>query len=303
LPRPIGSLIASFLLSLVLLGATAATSSLAQQRPAVIPSPLAQLTRLAEDTYAWQYGGYTTMFIVTSEGVILADPIGQPDPREPELLKAVIKSVTDQPVVYLVNTHGNSDHAFGGDTFADTATLVGTPRAAEKLAALNSPRHPVPTMLVTDHQQIQLGGAIVHLYNAGVGYADDHLIVYYPARGIMHAADFIPVREMAFRDLQSVVNVDAWVNQIAWVEGFDFDVFIPGHGELGDKTSVTAFRNFVLDLGSAIRSARARGLGDNTDEMVAAARAELAPRYGTWENFESSLPLNIAGIIRVWASQ
>jgi hypothetical protein len=35
--------------------------------------------------------------------------------------------------------------------------------------------------------------------------------------------------------------------------------------------------------------------------MVAAVRAELAPRYGTWNGFANGLAANIRGVIRWWA--
>jgi hypothetical protein len=45
-------------------------------------------------------------------------------------------------------------------------------------------------------------------------------------------------------------------------------------------------------------AARAAGLPGNSDEMVAAVRAALAPQYATWGNFDSYLAENIAGATR-----
>ena len=44
------------------------------------------------------------------------------------------------------------------------------------------------------------------------------------------------------------------------------------------------------------------GLADNSDQMIARVWADLAPAYGSWNGFDTTLPLNIAGSIRWWSS-
>jgi glyoxylase-like metal-dependent hydrolase (beta-lactamase superfamily II) len=205
--------------------------------------------------------------------------------------------------VYLIYSHGNPDHAYGADVFTDTATLIGTPEAAAKLAALNSDRHPVPTMLLTAPTRLELGGVALDLYPAGNTQGDDHLIVHYPARRVLFAVDFIPVNRLVFRDLAGTPSLDDWVTALDWIEALDWDVLVPGHGNLGNKATLQAVRTYLLDLQSSIRSARTAGLADNSPEMIAAVRGDLAAKYGSWENFESWLPENVSGVIRIWAGQ
>ena len=76
---------------------------------------------------------------------------------------------------------------------------------------------------------------------------------------------------------------------------------MPGHGPLGTRDTVRQVRQYSLDLMAAIRSARAQGLPDNSEAMVASVRAALAPTYGSWAEFDSYLPENIQGIIRSWS--
>lgn len=44
-----------------------------------------------------------------------------------------------------------------------------------------------------------------------------------------------------------------------------------------------------------------QGLADNSPEMVEAVRTELEPSYGDWAMFAEWLPLNIEGLLRIWA--
>ena len=60
-----------------------------------------------------------------------------------------------------------------------------------------------------------------------------------------------------------------------------------------------------------MRARRAAALGLATvivrdeltpERLAEAVRAELEPTYGSWANFEEWLPLNIEGLLAIWAS-
>jgi len=79
---------------------------------------------------------------------------------------------------------------------------------------------------------------------------------------------------------------------------------VPGHPPIpGTKETVRQVRGYLEDLIAAVKAAQADGLADNSPEMVAAVRSVLEQEYGTWANFEEWLPLNIEGLLRIWAEQ
>jgi glyoxylase-like metal-dependent hydrolase (beta-lactamase superfamily II) len=53
--------------------------------------------------------------------------------------------------------------------------------------------------------------------------------------------DFIPVQSIAFRDLPDTY-LDDWFTSLKNVEAMDFNILSPGHGRLGKKEDVRAFR-------------------------------------------------------------
>jgi hypothetical protein len=60
-------------------------------------------------------------------------------------------------------------------------------------------------------------------------------------------------------------------------------------------------REYLEDLMAAVRAAQDQGLAENSPEMIEAVRTELEPAYGTWAMFAEWLPLNIEGLLRIWA--
>jgi glyoxylase-like metal-dependent hydrolase (beta-lactamase superfamily II) len=278
------------------------TAPVSAQQMGPVPQPFVELYQLAPDTYAWHWRGYTTFFVVTDAGVIAADPSALSDPRGADLFKAAIASVTDQPVRYLIMSHGNADHAAGSDVFADTAQLIGTELAAQKLRAMNSPRHLVPTIIVNDYMRLELGGKVLDLYWAGPISGGDHLFVHYPAGRVLFAVDWAEPGRLPFRTMNGTSSIEALVTALEWIEtGFDYDVLIPGHRRPAPRSGAREVREYLMDLTAAIRTAQGQGHEDNSEEMVASVRAALAPRYGSWDNFNNQLHENIEGVIRIWS--
>ncbi|MFN0071570.1 MAG: hypothetical protein ACKVVP_08810 [Chloroflexota bacterium] len=83
---------------MAVIAALPALSSVATALAREAPRSISELIRVAEDLYPFRYDNHITMFIVTDEGVISAEPLGQQNPLAPEMLKLAIRSVTPQPV-------------------------------------------------------------------------------------------------------------------------------------------------------------------------------------------------------------
>lgn len=288
---------------LVVLGSLLAASVAPRNAPAQ-QAPPDELVQVADDVYYFLSRGYISLFILTDDGVIATDPSSLFSPARADAYKAAIASVTDQPVRYVVYSHDSDDHSTGGAIFADTATFVGHRLGAAKIADRNDPRTPVPTIVVDDQMTLDLGGKRVELYYTGRNHTDNSLVLLYPARRVLFAVDFIPVNSVLYQNLPDSY-VEDWIDSLRWVEqNLDFDILVPGHPPTGGtKDTVRQVREYVEDLTAAIRAARARGLADNSDAMVATARADLAPKYGSWGNFDEWMPLNIAGVIRIWSEE
>jgi glyoxylase-like metal-dependent hydrolase (beta-lactamase superfamily II) len=262
----------------------------------------ADLQQFADDTYAFVNSGYISLFIVTDEGVIATDPGSQQGSERAEAYQAAIESVTEQPVRYLVYSHDHADHATGGEVFADTATFISHRNAVEKLAALADPRTPVPEIAFTDQLTIELGGKTIELYYTGRNHSDNSIVLLYPERRLLFAVDFIPVNTLPYQNLPDAYP-DEWIESLRWIEeNLDFDTLVPGHPPLpGSQANVTQVREYLQDLMAAVRAAQDQGLADNSPEMVEAVRTELEPAYGSWNMFADWLPLNVEGLLRIWA--
>jgi glyoxylase-like metal-dependent hydrolase (beta-lactamase superfamily II) len=282
------------------------TSVAAQQPTPPLPQSVAELVRIREDVYAFRYLNHVSLFVPTDEGVVVVDPIGGGgNPKAPLALKATIASITDQPVRYLVYSHAAPDHNTGGIVFADTATIVAQANAKPKIEARNDPTSPPPATTFEQSMGLDVGGKHFDLEWTGLSPQDDYLIFSYPAQKLIMTVDMVRVRTLAFGEIggASPERMAELIDRID--RTYDFDVFLSGHGPqaniMGSRQDLRDHRQYYLDLSAAVANARAAGLADNSDEMVAAVRAALAPQYGTWVNFQNGLAGNIKGVVR-WST-
>ncbi len=105
------------IVSLVVLGTLLAFASAKAQQGEY------QSIEVAEGVYSFGGGpfGYYTLFVVSNDGVFVADPVN------PDLAKAMlreIRGITAKPIRYLVYSHNHWDHISGGQVFKDAGAVV-----------------------------------------------------------------------------------------------------------------------------------------------------------------------------------
>jgi glyoxylase-like metal-dependent hydrolase (beta-lactamase superfamily II) len=263
------------------------------------PESLAELVRFVPDVYGFRWANHVALFIVTPAGAILVDPIGEGNPRTPELIKAAIRSVTAEPVRYVVYSHSAFDHSTGGAAFADTARFVGHKNAVEPIRAAQDPTTPPPDITFDKTMSLELGGRRLDLYPADLAPDDDYIVIHDPAGRLAMFVDLVQPRNVPFRTLLG--HPERIVERLRWIEDtLDFDVIVSGHATpqmSGNKADVGELRRYYGDLSEAIATARAAGLTDGSPEMTALVRSMLHPRYGGWRRFDEFLALNIQGMI------
>jgi glyoxylase-like metal-dependent hydrolase (beta-lactamase superfamily II) len=260
---------------------------------------LAELIRFAPDVYGFRWVNHVAMFIVTGAGVILVDPNGQVNPRTPSLIREAIRSVTEQPVRYLVYSHSAFDHSTGGAVFADTARFVGHKNTVDRIKAAKDPATPPPDIVFDKKTTLELGGRRVDLYPADLSPTDDYIVVHDPAGRVAMFVDLVQPRNIPFRTLLG--HPERIVERLQWLEAtLDFDVIVSGHATpqmSGTKQDIAEQRRYYADLSNAIATARAAGLADGSPEMTTLVGSILHPKYGGWRRFDEFLALNIEGMI------
>jgi glyoxylase-like metal-dependent hydrolase (beta-lactamase superfamily II) len=90
-----------------------------------------EIGKLTGDVYYARMDDYVSAFMVTSEGIVLVEPIGT---EMAAWLKAELTRRFKVPVKYVIYSHSHWDHASGGSVYADTARFVGQENMLKNIA-------------------------------------------------------------------------------------------------------------------------------------------------------------------------
>ena len=252
--------------------------------------PRRSLTKISGDLYRWQNNFHYGVVYITPAGAIVGDTINA---AAATWLKDEIARQFNQPVKYVFLSHDHADHASGAEIFAAAgATVIAHDGARAKIAS-NRPPEAVPTVTFSDKLTIALGGKTVELIHVGRNHSDNSIVARFPAEQALFAVDFIPIKGLAFREMNDSYYPD-WLESLRRVEAMDFQILTPGHGPVGAKADVAAFRGYMQDLEAAVRKGMAEG--KSVDQL----KTEVAlDKYKDWSDYKDFLPLNVQGMHRM----
>ena len=204
----------------LLTAGTLSIGAAALQQPQKLP-PVRDIQKVRDnlyfisggDTYdrpTWT-GGNTAVF-VTAKGVVVVDTML---PGAGPSLLARIKSVTDKPVITIINSHTHFDHSGSNTEFPATVEFVAHEGTAANMARAKC--EPVtncdafkgdnakylPKRTYKDRLTLFSGADQVDLYYFGRGHTSGDSFVVFPAVRAMHAGDMFPRAHMPFIDFEN----------------------------------------------------------------------------------------------------
>src|SRR2546428_8705079 len=257
-----------------------AIAALAPPSALAITGDKAEFRKVADDVYAFvgKRNDANALVVVTAQGVVLVDTGN--NPPETRLLQSFIRSVTSQPVRYVVITQNHGDHTGGTPLFSPPANVVVHDRVARDWASwkpyqIKSWRKrfreradalkdvdPIDTVLsFTENMTLHLGGKTLSLI-----YVDDphnlgDIAVWLPHSGVMHAG-FVGYidRHPDIRPDYSHGTTSGMLKQLEVLSALEPKVMVPAHGPLGDATDLHALPDYLLLARRKGRAMMAKGL-------------------------------------------
>lgn len=203
-----------------------------------------KIRQLKTNLYMITGGGANTLVRVTPEGLIVVDTKNPGDENYTRLMEE-IRSVSSQPVKYVVNTQHHPDHVGTNQKFIGAGAQVVALEALKNFMASDPRTKDIPgrpqVTFSKDHA-LRLGGAELQLHFYGAGHTGDDTIAYFPAEKIVMVSDQMsdtnPIVD--FANGGSAVN---WNKSLDGVLALDFEWAIPGRGEPKSRAEVQQFRD------------------------------------------------------------
>jgi glyoxylase-like metal-dependent hydrolase (beta-lactamase superfamily II) len=218
---------------------------------------------------------------VTSEGIILVD--GKlPAEGNYDKLMELIKSVSNQPIKYMLLTHHHQDHTGNNDKFL----ALGIPVIAHENLKSNlvtyaaTPKPASPSVTYSKDYTVKLGGVTVEAHHFGRAHTSGDTVVYFPDLKVVAVSDVLTVGSPAgsrapLADYAGGGSLVEWPAVLDAILKLDWDLAIPGNDDPQPRSYVQSYRDNIarfVDRGKA-----AVKMGVPKDQLLASIKTDDLP--------------------------
>jgi len=222
--------------------------------------------------------------LVTDDGVLLVDDKFEIDHDN---IIGILKTVTNQPVKYVINTHYHADHSGGNAKLqALDALAVASTEARARMVAANQSGQ--PDITVGNHAELYIGGKAVEIHKVGRAHTDGDVVVLFPEHRVLATGDIFangPGTSAQLVDYPGGGSAKNWPNAVAEALELEFDTVVPGHGLVSTRADLVANRDRAARFAATL--AQLVSQGKTRAEIEAVVRADYA-----WEDFHIQIALD-----------
>ncbi len=246
-----------------------------------------EIEELGGGLYRFIDDRHRSVFLITPQGAIVTDPLNK---KAATWLNEQIKTRFNVPVKYVIYSHNHSDHIYGAEVFKSPHTTF----VAHKLSAQDikntKMKTVTPDLVFDDELILTLGGSSVKLNYHGPNDGRGSISMLFEKQQTLFVVDWIMIGRMPWQKLWSY-DIQGMINSTKTVLNYDFNTFVGGHADMGDKDDVKRYLRYLEQLYSKV----IEGIlaGQTLDEIKQNVKLS---EFKDLRQYEAWLPLNIEGV-------
>jgi glyoxylase-like metal-dependent hydrolase (beta-lactamase superfamily II) len=246
--------------------------------------------RLTPTTYMMTGAGGNLGLSVGDDAVFLIDDQFAP---MTDKIAAAIAAITPKPVRFLLNTHWHGDHTGGNENFAKSgAILIAHDNSRKRMSTEQfiefmrmtmppSPGAALPVVTFGATVSFHVNGEEIRAIHMPRAHTDGDAIVQFLKSDVIHMGDIYFNGMYPFIDTSSggtVAGVIAACDQALGL-ATERTKIIPGHGPLGTKADLQAYRDMLVTVSGRVRKMIDAG-GKLEDITAAKVSADYDEKWG-----------------------
>lgn len=223
-------------------------------------------------------GGNVTV-LDSPKGKLMVDAgIAVSRPRVEQALLAI----SHQPIRYVIDTHYHWDHTDGNTwTAEEGAKIIATAGTVKRVSTTTRvdfwdatfkplPKAAIPSEVLTSDSTYHFGGQTVEVHLLVPSHTDTDLYVVFKEANVASLGDLFWNGVYPFIDNQNGGGIDGMIKAddaiLARVN--DDVILVPGHGDVGTKKQLQAFRDMLAGIRANVAELKSQGKSEA--EVVAA---------------------------------
>jgi glyoxylase-like metal-dependent hydrolase (beta-lactamase superfamily II) len=246
-------------------------------------------------------------FVVTKTGVLLFDTgsseaIGN-------ALKETIRTVTDKPVKWIVNSHAHGDHWLGNIAFKSTNPVIFSTSSVEETiksdgsvwvdrftrltkGATGNTSILLPNRLINERTVLTLDETRIVLFPSGDSHSPGDLITWLPQQRVLISGDVVYSDRMP---TTRASNLSQWIKMLEQLEALDPVAVIPGHGDVTNIEGLRRLHALLTGIRNGVKKGYDAGLSDF--EMLPDVIKELQQFEPYYPGFKEKLGSDISYVV------
>jgi glyoxylase-like metal-dependent hydrolase (beta-lactamase superfamily II) len=226
-----------------------------------------------------------------SEGTVLVDT---GTAAASEALRAVLAEIApDSSTRFVVNTHWHPDHTGGNLALARSgAVVVAHENTRARMSAPQdlgeygtrvpaAPKGALPVVTFADTLTLSVNGGRLTLLHMPEAHTDGDAIAWLSEANVAHLGDLYYAGEFPFIDTAhggSLAGVVAAIEAVL-ARANARTVIVPGHGPVGTRADLVAYRDMLVAVGTRVRELVEQG-ASLAETVEAKPTADWDERYG-----------------------
>lgn len=234
--------------------------------------------------YYLEGSGGNIGLLVGDDGVVMVDAQFAPLTKK---IVAAIRTVSDKPIRFLINTHVHDDHTGGNENFGAMGTTI-LARANVRVRMMHGirgsspwPNIALPVVTFKDPVTLHLDGEEIQVIPVPPAHTDGDSYIYFATSDVLHMGDVFRTNGYPGIDEPNGGTLQGTLDalQIALDMTGPNTIILSGHGVISTRDDVRAFRDMILEVKARVTKLVRAGM---TLEEVEAAKptADLDARWG-----------------------
>jgi cyclase len=198
--------------------------------------------------------------LVGDDGLLLVDTQVGPDVQP---IVAALRSISDKPIRYVVDTHCHGDHTGGNTGFQSAgATIVAQENLRKRIAAKKCDQPTaLPTLTFDTELTLHVDDEEVQVIKLPTGHRDGDAIVYFKRANVVETGDAFVSSGLPFYSKYAggnMLGVNEELHRITALAPGDA-MIIPGHGPLSSMNEVRKASRALDAIRDAVAAQIAKG--------------------------------------------
>jgi glyoxylase-like metal-dependent hydrolase (beta-lactamase superfamily II) len=221
-------------------------------------------TKVTDGVYMLTGRGGNIGVSVGPDGVFLID-----DQYAPltDKIRAAVKTLSDGPIRFVLNTHWHGDHTGGNENFGKSDVVIVAHENVRKRMSVEqfieafgskvpaSPKAALPVVTFADAVTFHLNGDDIRSFHVAPAHTDGDTLVHFGKANVVHMGDCFFNGMYPFIDLSSGGSFEGMIAAADTVLGRvdTATKIIPGHGPLADKAALQSYRDMLVGVRDRVR--------------------------------------------------